>query len=75
MFRAKKVGALIEVYDERGYRLRAYNAVALAKEWMRMGSRFKGYYGFDWIPDAQTLEEARLQIASTLEDARQQMAN
>lgn len=62
---AKQNGGLLIVRDNDGRLVRKLNAVAAAKDWLRLGDGgFYREYGFRFTPHGHTLSEAVRQMES-----------
>lgn len=62
---AKQNGGLLIVRDNDGRLVRKMNAIAAAKDWLRLGEAgFYRQYGFRYTPRGGTLAEATRQMAS-----------
>lgn len=60
---AKQNGGLLIVRDGNGRLVRKMNAVAAAKDWLRLGEGgFCRQYGFRYTPRGSTLAEATRQM-------------
>ena len=60
---AKQSGGLLIVRDNDGRLVRKMNAVAAAKDWLRLGEAgFYRQYGFRFTPRGSTLAEATRQM-------------
>lgn len=60
---ARQNGGLLIVRDAEGRLVRKVNAVAAAKDWLRLGEAgFYRKYGFFFTPRTSTLKEARRQM-------------
>ena len=60
---AKQNGGLLIVRDNDGRLVRKMNAVAAAKDWLRLGEAgFYRQYGFSFTPRGSTLAEATRQM-------------
>lgn len=60
---AKQNGGLLIVRDNDGRLVRKMNAVAAAKDWLRLGEAgFYRRYGFRFTPRGSTLAEATRQM-------------
>ncbi|MGN0759905.1 MAG: hypothetical protein ACI4MU_12010 [Candidatus Ventricola sp.] len=60
---AKQNGGLLFVRDNDGRLVRKMNAVAAAKDWLRLGEAgFYRRYGFRFTPRGSTLAEATRQM-------------
>ena len=60
---AKQNGGLLIVLDNDGRLVRKMNAVAAAKDWLRLGEAgFYRRFGFRFIPRGRTLAEATRQM-------------
>ena len=60
---AKQNGGLLIVRDGNGRLVRKMNAVAAAKDWLRLGEAgFYRQYGFRFTPRGSTLAEATRQM-------------
>lgn len=60
---AKQNGGLLIVRDNDGRLVRKMNAVAAAKDWLRLGEAgFYRQYGFRFTPRGSTLAEATRQM-------------
>lgn len=63
MLTAKQNGGLLIVRDDGGRMVRKLNAVAAAKDWLRLGEAgFFRQYGFRFQPRGSTLAEATRQM-------------
>ena len=63
MLTVKKDGGLLIVRDEEGRMVRKLNAVAAAKDWLKLGAaEFYKQYGFRFQPRGSTLAEATKQM-------------
>lgn len=63
MLTARQNGGLLIVRDSDGHMIRKLNAVAAAKDWLRLGdSAFYRQYGFRYRPRGSTLAEATRQM-------------
>ena len=61
--KAKQNGGLLIVRDAEGHLVRKVNAVAAAKDWLRLGEAgFYRQYGVFFTPRTSTLTEARRQM-------------
>lgn len=63
MLTIKQDGGLLIVRDEEGRMVRKLNAVAAAKDWLKLGAvEFYKQYGFRFQPRGSTLAEATKQM-------------
>lgn len=63
MLTVKQDGGLLIVRDEEGHMVRKLNAVATAKDWLKLGAaEFYKQYGFRFQPRGNTLAEATRQM-------------
>lgn len=63
MLTVKQNGGLLIVRDEEGRMVRKLNAVAAAKDWLKLGAaEFYKQYGFRYQPHGSTLAEATRQL-------------
>ena len=63
MLMVKQDGGLLIVRDEEGRMVRKLNAVAAAKDWLKLGAaEFYKQYGFRFQPRGSTLAEATKQM-------------
>lgn len=63
MLTVKQNGGLLIVRDEEGRMVRKLNAVAAAKDWLKLGAaEFYRQYGFRFQPHGSTLAEATRQL-------------
>ena len=63
MLTVKQNGGLLIVRDEEGRMVRKLNAVAAAKDWLKLGAaEFYKQYGFRFQPHGSTLAEATRQL-------------
>ena len=63
MLTVKQNGGLLIVRDEEGRMVRKLNAVAAAKDWLKLGAaEFYKQYGFRYQPHGSTLAEATRQM-------------
>ena len=63
MLTIKQDGGLLIVRDEEGRMVRKLNAVAVAKDWLKLGAaEFYKQYGFRFQPRGSTLAEATKQM-------------
>lgn len=63
MLTARQNGGLLIVRDDNGQIVRKLNAVAAAKDWLRLGDGgFLRKYGFRFTPRGHTLAEALKQM-------------
>lgn len=63
MLTAKQNGGLLIVRDGDGRLVRKLNAVAVAKDWLKLGNAaFYQKYGFRYMPRGRTLAEATRQM-------------
>ena len=62
---AKQNGGMLIVRDNDGHLVRKVNAVAAAKDWLRLGDAgFYRQYGFRYTPRGSTLAEATRQLSA-----------
>lgn len=63
MLTVKQNGGLLIVRDSDGRMVRKLNAVAAAKDWLKLGAvEFYKQYGFRFQPHGSTLAEATRQM-------------
>ena len=63
MLTVRQNGGLLIVRDEGGRMVRKLNAVAAAKDWLKLGADgFYKQYGFHFQPRGSTLAEATRQL-------------
>ena len=63
MLTVKQNGGLLIVRDDEGRMVRKLNAVAAAKDWLKLGAaEFYKQYGFRFQPRGSTLAEATKQM-------------
>ena len=63
MLTVKQNGGLLIVRDSDGLMVRKLNAVAAAKDWLKLGAaEFYKQYGFRYQPHGSTLAEATRQL-------------
>ena len=63
MLTVKQNGGLLIVLDSDGRMVRKLNAVAAAKDWLKLGAaEFYKKYGFRFQPHGSTLAEATRQM-------------